>query len=322
MVFGAPLIEIMDLPQLREDHTPHHPLVAAHARPWPGQMAVYRSPDQDGFDLLTTFSGRARMGSLVADLYSGPTSRFDFGNSVYVDLLTGTLESVTDLRLFGGENTLAVQQPSGAWEVLQFGTAELLAPGRYRLSRLLRGQRGTDADMAPMVPEGARVVVLDTMLADLPVAEADIGLPWNWRTGPSSRPVSDASYTAQTFTPRAVGLRPFSAVHVEQPWRRARSPGDLTIRWVRRDRSLAADNWNAAEVPMSEASEAWRVEIMDGAVVKRSLAVATASAVYTAAQQTADWGAALGPGTALDIRIAQIGQAYGAGAAPITTLWF
>ncbi len=322
VVFGAPLIEIMDLPQLREDHTPHHPLVAAHARPWPGQMAVYRSPDQDGFDLLTTFSGRARMGSLVADLYSGPTSRFDFGNSVYVDLLTGTLESVTDLRLFGGENTLAVQQPSGAWEVLQFGTAELLAPGRYRLSRLLRGQRGTDADMAPMVPTGARVVVLDTMLADLPVAEADIGLPWNWRTGPSSRPVSDASYTAQTFTPRAVGLRPFSAVHVEQPWRRARSPGDLTIRWVRRDRSLAADNWNAAEVPMSEASEAWRVEIMDGAVVKRSLTVATASAVYTAAQQTADWGAALGPGTALDIRIAQIGQAYGAGAAPITTLWF
>ena len=322
VVFGAPLIEIMDLPQLREDHTPHHPLVAAHARPWPGQMAVYRSPDQDGFDLLTTFSGRARMGSLVADLYSGPTSHFDFGNSVYVDLLTGTLESVTDLRLFGGENTLAVQQPSGAWEVLQFGTAELLAPGRYRLSRLLRGQRGTDADMAPMVPTGARVVVLDTMLADLPVAEADIGLPWNWRTGPSSRPVSDASYTAQTFTPRAVGLRPFSAVHVEQPWRRARSPGDLTIRWVRRDRSLAADNWNAAEVPMSEASEAWRVEIMDGAVVKRSLTVATASAVYTAAQQTADWGAALGPGTALDIRIAQIGQAYGAGAAPITTLWF
>ena len=322
VVFGAPLIEIMDLPQLREDHTPHHPLVAAHARPWPGQMAVYRSPDQDGFDLLTTFSGRARMGSLVADLYSGPTSRFDFGNSVYVDLLAGTLESVTDIRLFGGENTIAVEQPSGAWEILQFGEAELLAPGRYRLSRLLRGQRGTEPDMAPMVPIGARVVVLDTMLAALPINEADLGLPWNWRVGPASRPVSDDSYVAETFTPRAMGLRPFSAVHVEQPWRRARTPGDLTIRWMRRDRSLAADNWNAAEVPMSEASESWQVEIMDGATVKRSLTVATTSAVYTAAQQTADWGAPLGPGASLDIRIAQIGQAFGAGAAPVTTLWF
>ncbi|WP_446686622.1 baseplate multidomain protein megatron [Paracoccus jeotgali] len=322
VVFGAPIALIMDLPQLREDHTPHHPLVAAHARPWPGQMAVFRSPDQDGFELLTTFSGRARMGVLVANLYSGPVSRFDLGNSVYVDLLSGTLESVTDLRLFGGENSLAVEQPSGAWEVLQFGEAELIAPGRYRLSRLLRGQRGTDADMAPMVPEGARVVVPDAMLADLPVAEADIGLPWNWRIGAASRPVSDDSYAALTFTPAAMGLRPFSPVHVEQPWRRTRVPGDLTIRWIRRDRSLAADNWNAVEVPMSEASEAWQVEILDGATVKRTLQVATASAVYTAAEQTADWGAPLGPGTALDIRIAQIGQAFGAGAAPITTLWF
>ena len=322
VVFGAPLVEFLDLPQLREDQTAHHPLIAAYARPWPGQMAVFRCLDLDGFDLLTTFSGRARMGALVADLYSGPTSRFDYGNSVYVDLLTGTLESVTDLRLFAGENSLAVEQPSGAWEILQFGTAELIARGRYRLSRLLRGQRGTDADMAPMVSEGARVVVLDTALAPLPVAEADLGLPWNWRIGPSARPVSDDSYLARTFTPRAMGLRPFSAVHVEQPWRRSRGPGDLTISWVRRDRSLAADNWNAVEVPMSEASESWQVEILDGSTVKISLTVATTSAVYTAAQQTADWGAPLGPGASIDIRIAQIGQAYGAGAAPVTTLWF
>ena len=322
VVFGAPLALIMDLPQLREDHTPHYPLVAAHATPWPGQMAVFRSPDQDGFELLTTFSGRARVGELAADLYSGPTSRFDQGNSVYVEMVSGTLESVTDLRLFGGENTIAVEQPGGGWEILQFGDADLIAPGRYRLSRLLRSQRGTDADMAAMVPAGARVVVLDTALAALPIAEADLGLPWNWRIGPASRPGSDDSYAAQTFTPAAMGLRPFSPAHIEQPWRRARVSGDLTIRWVRRDRSLAADNWNAAEVPMSEAGESWQVDILDGAVVKRSLTASTTSVVYSAAQQTADWGAPLDAGASLDIRIAQIGQAYGAGAAPITTLWF
>jgi len=322
VVFGSPVVEIMDLPQLRDDHVPHHPMIAAYARPWPGQMAVFRSPEESSFNLLTTFTGRARMGELVADLHSGPTSRFDLGNAVYLELLSGTLESVTDLRLFGGENALGVAQPSGGWEILQFGDAELLAPGRYRLSRLLRGQRGTDADMAPMVPAGARVVVLDTALAQLPVAEADLGLPGNWRVGPATRPVSDDSYSALAFTPTAMGLRPFSAVHVNQPWRRGRSPGDLTIRWVRRDRALAADNWNAVEIPMSEASESWRVDILDGPDVKRSLTASTASALYTAAQQTADWGAPLGPGAFLDIRIAQIGQAYGAGAAPVTTLWF
>ena len=46
------------------------------------------------------------------------------------------------------------------------------------------------------------------------------------------------------------------------------------------------------------------------------------SAGYTAADQTADRGAPLGPGASLDIRIAQIGQAFGPGAAAITTLWF
>ncbi|GLS79511.1 hypothetical protein GCM10007893_02850 [Paracoccus marinus] len=322
VVFGAPLVELLNLPQLREDLAPHHPLIAAHARPWPGRIAVFRSPEASGFELLTTFRTRARMGELVADLHSGPTSRFDYGNSVYLDLLSGTLESITDLRLFAGENALAVAQPGGGWEILQFGTAELIAPGRYRLSRLLRGQRGTDADMAAMVPAGARVVVLDAALAPLPVSQADLGMPWNWRVGPSSRPVSDDSYLAATFTPLGMGLRPFSPVHVAQPWRRARSTGDLTISWVRRDRSLAADSWNAAEIPMSEASEYWRVEILDGATIKRSLTAATARTVYTAAQQSADWGAPLGPGASLTIRIAQIGQAYGAGATPITTLWF
>ena len=81
------------------------------------------------------------------------------------------------------------------------GAAELLAPGRYRLTRLLRGQRGTEGAMGNSAPAGARVVVLDTALASLPIAEADIGIPWNWRIGPASRLVSDETYVPQAFTP-------------------------------------------------------------------------------------------------------------------------
>ncbi len=320
--FGAPEVVILDLPQLTEARAPHHPVIAAHAVPWPGQMAVFRSPETDGFELVTTFGTRARIGMLVNDLYSGPVSRFDHGNVMIVDLVTGTLESVTDITLFGGANALAVGSAPGVWEILQAGSAELIAPGRYRLTRLLRGQRGTEGAMGNPVPAGARVVALDNMLADLPVAEADIGIPWNWRIGPASKPVSDETYVARVFTPEGVGLRPFAPVHVEQPWRSARTPGDLTISWVRRDRSLAADSWNAAEIPMSEASETWAVEVLDGAVAKRVLAAATTSVVYTAADQTADWGALLGPSDSLSVRIAQIGQTFGAGVPSVTTLWF
>lgn len=94
-----------------------------------------------------------------------------------VDLLTGRLENVTDLTLFGGANALASESTPGTWEIVQAGTAELIAPGRYRLTRLLRGQRGTEAAIANPAPAGARAVVLDETLASLPIAEADLGLP-------------------------------------------------------------------------------------------------------------------------------------------------
>jgi hypothetical protein len=322
VVFGTPEVVILDLPQISEDQPAHRPLIAAHASPWPGEIAVFRSPSTDGFTLLTTFDGRARIGTLAFDLWPGPTSRFDLGNALVVDLVSGTLESVTDIALFGGANALAVETAAGQWEIVQAGQAELIAPRRYRLTRLLRGQRGTEHAMGNPAPAGARVVVLDRQLAVLPVAEADLGLPWNWRVGPAARAVSDASYTALGFTPTGRGLVPFAPVHVEQPWRIARSPGDLTIRWTRRSRALAADAWEQVEVPLAEDIEAYEVEIRDGTIVKRTLTSSTTSVLYSAAEQTADWGAPLGPGQTLAIRIYQLSNRLGRGTPAVVTLQF
>jgi len=315
-------VVLMDIPQLTEDQPAHRPFIVAHAVPWPGEMAVFHSPSTDGFELLTTFGGRARIGTLVSDFYAGPTSRFDLGNALVIDLLSGTLESVTDLTLFGGANALAIESAPGTWEIVQAGAAELIAPGRYQLTRLLRGQRGTDAAMANPAAAGARVVVLDDALASLPIAEADLGLPWNWRVGPASRSASDETYVPASFTPFGIGLRPFSVAHVEQPWRRPRTPGDLTIRWTRRSRALSADNWGAVEVPLLEEVAAYEVEILDGVAVKRTLTTSTTSAVYTSTQQTADWGGLLAPGDTLDIRIYQLSTLIGRGEAKTITLTF
>ncbi len=322
VVFGAPEVVLMDLPQLTEDQAAHRPMIAAHAVPWPGEMAVFRSPSTDGFELLTTFGSRARIGELVSDFYAGPSSRFDLGNTLVIDLLSGALESVTDLTLFGGANAIAVESAPGIWEIVQAGAADLIAPGRYRLTRLLRGQRGTEAAMANPVHAGARVVVLDASLASLPITEADLGLPWNWRIGPASRSVSDETFVAASFTPEGAGLRPFSVAHVGQPWRRPRAPGDLTIRWTRRSRALSADSWGAVEVPLIEEVEAYELEILDGATVKRTLTTTTTNAIYSAAEQTSDWGALLGPVDTLTIRIYQLSNLIGRGAAKTTTLIF
>ena len=72
-------------------------------------------------------------------------------------------------------------------------------------------------------------------------------------------------------------------------------------------------------MPLAEELEAYEVEILDGATVKRVLSASMTNAVYTAAQ-IADWGAPLGPGGTLDIRISQLSALVGRGAPKTVTL--
>jgi hypothetical protein len=105
---------------------------------------------------------------------------------------------------------------------------------------------------------------------------------------------------------------------------RGRIPGDLTLRWIRADRALVADSWEAVEVPMSEASEAYEVEIMgvDGISVVRVLTTTQPQALYSATDQIADRVALLGPGDSLTIRIFQLSALLGRGAPRTVTLRF
>jgi hypothetical protein len=319
-VFGTPIVALMDLPQLSEDTPAHRPMIAAYARTWPGDLAVMRSPTEDGFTLLTSVTAPASLGALTEPLAPGPTSRFDHANSLVVDLYAGTLTSVSDTALFGGANALAIESTPGTWEILQAGRAELVGPNRYRLTRLLRGQRGTEYAMGDPAPIGARVVLLDAGLTSLPTSEADIGIPYHWRIGPARLPVLDGAYVARDFAPEAVGLHPFAPGPVAQPWQRPHEPGDLTLRWVRRSRELAADSWAGIDVPLAEDSEAYEVDILDGSTVKSTLASTTPAVTYTAAQQTADWGAPLPRGAALTIRLFQVSLRVGRGAPKTVTL--
>jgi hypothetical protein len=322
VIFGGTDVVFLDLPQLGEGEAAHQPLIAANARPWPGTIAVWRSASEDAFALFQTFGSRARIGTLAEGFTVGPTSRFDLANTLVVDLGSGRLESISDTALFGGANALAIESAPGIWEIVQGTHAELIAAGRYRLTRLLRGQRGTEHAIAANVPAGAQVVVLDAALARMPIAQSDLGLPWNWRIGPASLPFTDDSYIQQSFTPAGVGLRPFAVAHIAQPRLTGRIPGDLTLHWTRRDRALVADSWSAVEVPQSEAVEAYEIDILNGATVKRVLSASTTSTIYTSAQQVADFGKLLGPGDTLTIRIAQLSALVGRGVARTETLQF
>ena len=306
VVAGQPLGIFLDLPLLTGAEQPHVGYVAAAQTPSPGAVAFHRSPENAGFMLRALATTAATTGITLDALPAGPEGRIDFASRVRVRLDRGELASVTRAALLSGANAAAVQNANGDWEVLQIETAVLVAPATYELSTLLRAQAGTDGAMLPSLAAGARFVLLDRALTPVDMAPADIGLTFNWRFGPAARDIGHASYASATHTFSGVGLRPFSPVHV----RGARDgSGDLVISWIRRTR-INGDAWTAGEVPLAEGSERYEIDILDGSTIVRTLAATSPSVIYTAADQTTDFGT---PQSACTIRVHQLAAGYGRG---------
>ncbi|MEM9145806.1 MAG: glycoside hydrolase/phage tail family protein [Pseudomonadota bacterium] len=292
---------VMDLPRAdggAEDHWPH---VAATADPWPGAAAVYRSADGTDFNLVTQLRTPAFMGTLLSPLAPADAAIWQRA-SVEVRLPTGSLLSRERLAVLNGANGLALETLPGQWEIVQAQTAELIGTNHLRLSRLLRGRRGTEDLAALEAPIGARIVVLDQGVTRIPLDIDARGLARHYRIGPATKPIGDASYVALEDASAGIGLRPYAPAHL----RAAAQGGDIAITWIRRTR-IGGDAWEA-EVPLGEETEAYRVRILAGTTQLRKIETIQPSATYTAAQQAAD-GAA---GT-LTLRVAQRSAIYGYG---------
>ena len=303
---GLPLVDLIDLPLLGGDEADETVHVAASQSPWPGGVAFYKSPDDTGFSLVVVAPAPATSGALLDALAAGPAWRIDRGARVRVRLDRGELASVSRLALLGGANVAAIRNAGGGWEVVQFETATLVAPRTYELSGLLRAQAGTESEMSSGFAVGARFVLIDAAVTPVVLPAGEIGLPLNWRFGPADRDLGEESYASRAHTFSGVGRRPLSPVHV----RGARSSGgDLTVSWIRRTRR-GGDAWETLEVPLGEESERYEIDIVSGATVVRTLSSTEPVAVYTLAQQIADFGAAQ---AGVAVRVHQVSSAWGRG---------
>jgi hypothetical protein len=221
-----------------------------------------------------------------------------------VRLYGGALTSKTDARVLEGANAAAIRNPSGAWEVVQFAGADLIDANTYRLSRLLRGQAGSDDAILDALPAGAPFVVLDEHLLTLARGRDALERPLDLRVVASNRSHDDVTAVALAVTPGATALRPLSPVHVKA----VRQGDGIHLSWIRRTR-IDGDSW-AAEVPLGEDAEAYVLDILSRATVVRGIACATPSALYANADELADFGA---PQTSLRVRVAQLSSTAGAG---------
>jgi hypothetical protein len=307
--YGPSVVAFMDLPMFSENQLrPWAPQVVGYQSPWPTTILVYEDDNNSGWMLNTTIFRASVIGQLTADFYSGPTDVWDFGNSLYVSVYSDDqILGTSELAVLNGANLAAVQNADGGWEVVQFQNATLTGTRAYRLDKLLRGQGGTEAEMRDPVASGAMIVFLS--LSDpyaLNVSQSAMFADIDFRYGPGRVAVTDFRYQEQTVTIGAVGLRPYSPVHLSA----YQSGADWIMTWIRRTR-FNGDNWVPESVPLNEETEAYEVDIMDGSTVARTLTATTPTVTYTEAMQIEDFGSAQ---SSITFRVYQMSVTYGRGA--------
>jgi hypothetical protein len=292
---------VLDLPLFASDASAQSPWLALNAEPWPGMAAVHYVTPAGDFVLEALVPRPAHLGVTETPLAAAPAGRWDRGPALRVRMAGGALGSATPLAVLGGANMIAVGDGQ-VWEILQFQDAELVAPDTYDLRHRLRGQAGTDADMALEWPAGSRVVVLDDRLARLEVGLDELGGVRTYRVGPASRPLDDPAQRDLDVAIGGRGLRPYRPVHFRA---RALPSGDLRLSWVRRTR-WGGDGWGLVEVPLQEEAERYVLRVRQGGVLLREVMLSAPVWVYALADQIAD-----GPGAVLEV--AQMSSVVGAG---------
>ncbi len=306
-VFGPAHLLALDLGAIAFGETAEGLRLAAFGDPWPGSVSVARGVSAEGpFTEVARLTRRAAAGETTSALRRGAPHRWDRLNTLDVTLYGGALASAGENAVLDGANRIAVETAPGQWEAIQFREAALVAPATWRLSGLLRGQAGTEGAIVDESPTGARVLALDGA-AVVAVSPEETGT-LHLRSGPPFAAPDDPAVATDSLAYEGRGRLPWSPCHA-----RARREGDgaVRLRWIRRARDDAG-RWTEHEVSLDEDRELYRVDVMDGAAVKRRVEVEAPAWRYDAAMQAADWGGAAP--SPLRVEIAQISPRFGAGA--------
>jgi len=294
----------MDLPLLTGDEVPNAPHVAIAAEPWPGTVAVYASPETEGFVLNTLVERAGIVGILQAPLFAAKSGLWDRGRPMRVRLAGGALSSAEMSAVLNGANAAAIGPGDhGPWEIIQFAHATMVGLDEWEIGLRLRGQSGTNAIMPDVWPEGSIFVLLNDAAEQITVALSARGLARNYRIGSARRGLNDPSYVTRQLAFDGIGLRPFSPAHL----RAKRSGAGQAITWVRRTR-IDGDSWQGSDVPLGEATEQYVLRIIDAGGIKRQTTLSTPFYEYSDAARNLD-----GTAVPYTLEVAQISDSFGPG---------
>lgn len=274
------------------------PAIAAFSEPWQGEVSVFAELGPDDFRTVAEITRPAVIGELTSPLAPGAPDRWTNGGFADLRLYGGALSSSAEISVLNGQNLAALLFPDGMREVIQFQNAELTGENSWRLSRILRGQAGTDDAAMLTAPAGTGFVLLDSAVSAISDEAGFRGVTRDFRIGPSRKPVSDDTYQAFTATDSGLRFRPWSPVHL-----RARTlwpDGDIEITWVGRA-SSGADNWDAPD-PAADGLARYLLRIGDHV----EEVTTTGRWIWSASDQSA-----AGAAGAIEISVSQLSDQYG-----------
>lgn len=286
VVAAAATLALLDIPNVTGEVASEPLILLAASSPTPGWSARSVSIAIPGQALVNQTTRRKSMlGSADSVLGFAEAALMDLVNTVDIELIDQEqwLTSCDDRALSDGLNLAVLGD-----ELIQFGNAALLGPGRFRLSRLLRGRGGTEwASSSHAAGETFCLIERDGLQA--------VALP-AWCTG-SIVTASAAKASNWSVSVSAESLRPPNPVNAAAE---LLPSGEVLLSWTRRSRSGFA--WiDEIDAPLGEASEQYRVNV-SGAAGSIELACQEAALTIDAATI-----AQCGAGTA-SIEIRQIGD--------------
>jgi hypothetical protein len=291
----------MDIPLLQDaDDSPGYYVAArGESAKWAGAVVQSSVNDAD-FSEVARVAESAVLGACSTTLGSGSTAIIDEVNRVTVSVAHGELSSSTRDAMLADEtiNVMLIGP-----EVIRFitATASSTAPNVYVLSRLFRGQQGTEWAVGSH-GSGERCVLLRPRgLRRVSTAASEIGAARYVRG--VSLGLATASADSEAFTNTGVAQKPWAPVNVRQE----KDGSDYTITWDRRSRRRSRFASSAGiSVPLGEESEAYEVDLFNGSTLVDTFEATSPSVEFS------------GSYTGYTVVVYQLSEAVGRGYASVS----
>lgn len=311
---GASYYVLLDIPCLLDTYNApgFGAAMCGYASGWPGGILLRSADHGQTWTDAQGFTDAAPIGFTTTTFPAGRTDIIDTANILGASMLSGELDSVTELQMLNGANHFAVGA-HGRWEIVAAKNCILQADGSYLLSDFLRGRFGTEWAMSLHAVGDTIVMLSDSSVAFVGAESASIGAERLYR-GVTNGAAIDSDDDL-SFTYSGVNLECLSPVYLNGS--RHPTTRDWTLTWIRRTR-IDGSLRNYVDAALGETSEAYEIDIYDGAgytTVKRTLTATSATVSYTSTQQVADFGS---DQATLYVKVYQLSATVGRGY-PLTT---